>query len=320
MGWAEMHEKASRSCGAFAVRNGPEVGLTARAITARANRERWRQPHPGVVVLPGSTWDHRVAIAAAQEYLGERAAAGGMSAAWLYKLVPQPPPVPHLVVPHSVHLTTPGVAIRRSRHLTSGDRRRVHGLSVLSVTFLLTSLAAHMTTDRLRVLALDARQRDLLDIVDVAVRLEEMPRIPGRRRLVQVLKELEADGSDSVFEFHVRQRLHDEGFVPSSEPVSVVLPSGRTAHPDVAFVRERVAIECQGLLAHSSRRQLNRDARRDNAVALADEWLILKLTWDRFTHDWPAFVAELRAALTSRGPAGRGGRRPVWSLDASDVQ
>jgi hypothetical protein len=131
-----------------------------------------------------------------------------------------------------------------------------------------------------------------------------------------VLKELDADGSDSVFEFRVRQRLHDEGFIPSSEPVPVVLASGGTVHLDVAFVRERVAIECQGFLAHSSRRQLNRDARRENAIALANQWLILKLTWDRFMHDWPAFVAELRAALDARGAGGRGGRRPVWSVDA----
>jgi hypothetical protein len=315
-----MYEKASKNYGIFAVRYGPEVGLTARAIRARASREHWRQPHPGVVVLPGSTWDHRAAIAAAQAYLGERAAAGGMSAAWLYRLVPQPPQIPHLLVPHGVHVTTPGVAMRRSRHLTDADRSQIHGLSVVSVTFLMTSLAAHMTIDRLRALALDARQRGLLDIIDVAVRLEEMPRIPGRRRLVQVLKELEAEGSDSMFEYRVRQRLLDEGFVPSSAPVPVVLGAGRTVHLDVAFVRERVAIECRGFLAHSSRRQLNRDARRENAIALANEWLILKLTWDRFTHDWPAFIAELRAALDARPPAERGGRRPVWSVGAPDVR
>ena len=109
MGWAEMYEKAARNYGVFAVRNGPDVGLTARTIRAKASREQWRQPHPGVVVLPGSIWDHRAAIAAAQEYLGERAAAGGMSAAWLYRLVPQPPPIPHLLVPHGVHVTASGV-------------------------------------------------------------------------------------------------------------------------------------------------------------------------------------------------------------------
>lgn len=313
MGWAELYEAASANYGVYAARRAAEVGLTERAIRARASRERWRQPHPGVVVLPGSPWDHRVALAAAQQYLGERAAAGGMSAAWLYGMAPKPPRIPQLLVPHDLHLTTRGVSLRRSRHVSSADRKRVQGLSVVSPTFLMTSLTAQMTTDGLRAMALDARQRHLLDIVDVAVRIEEMPRIPGRRRLVQVLKELEADDSDSIFEFRVRQRLYDEGLTPSAEPAPVRLSSGRTVHLDVAFVRERVAIECQGFLAHSSRRQRSRDALRDNAIALTNEWLILRLTWDRFIREWPAFVAELGLALDARRIGTRGAKRPVWS-------
>lgn len=218
MGWAELYAAAAGNYGVYAVRRAADVGLTARAISAKARRERWREPHPGIVVLPGAKWDHRTAIAAVQQHLGERAAAGGMSAAWLYGIVPRPPRDPHLLVPHGVHLTTRGVVIRRSRHVTDTDRSDVQGLCVVSFTFLLCSLAPQMSTDRLRVVALDARQRRLLDIVDVALRLESMPRIPGRRRPVQVLEELEADGSDSVFEFRVRQRLRDEGFAPSDKP------------------------------------------------------------------------------------------------------
>lgn len=38
----------------------------------------------------------------------------------------------------------------------------------------------------------------------------------------------------------------------------------------------------------------------DNAIALSGDWLVLKLTWDRFRNDWDGFVSELRAALASR--------------------
>jgi hypothetical protein len=253
-------------------------------------------------MIPGSVWDHRAAIAAVQQHLGERAAAGGMSAAWLYGMVPRPPSVPHLLVPHHLHLTTRGVAIRRSRHVTDADRAWVRGLSIVSVPFLMASLAAHMTTDRLRALALDARQRRLLDIVDVALRLEEMPRVPGRGRLVQVLSELETDGSHSAFASRVRQRLHDEGFAPGLVPVSTTFASGHSVPLDVVFAPERVAVECREFLAGNSRRQLGRDARREHTIALAGDWLVLTLTWDRFMHDWQGFVGELREALETRSP------------------
>lgn len=312
MGWADLYEDARKSYGAYAVRRAPDVGLTPRAVRARASRERWRQPHPGVVMIPGSVWDHRAAIAAAQQHLGERAAAGGMSAAWLYGMVAQPPPVPHLVVPHGLHLTTPGVAIRRSRHVSEADRAWLRGLSTVTVPFLMASLAAHMPTERLRALALDARQRRVLDIVDVAGRLEEMPRIPGRGRLIQVLKELDADGGHAAFAFRVRQRLHDEGFAPSSEPVPVTFASGQTVHLDIAFSPERVAIECRGFLV--PRRQQNRDVRREQAFT--GEWLVLDLTWDRFLHDWHGFVGELRAALETRSPGIWGGVRPIRLVGA----
>jgi hypothetical protein len=90
--------------------------------------------------------------------------------------------------------------------------------------------------------------------------------------------------------------------LPSAEPVAIRLTSGRTVHLDIGFVAERVAIECQGFLAHSNRWQLTRDAQRENAIALSGEWLILKLTWDRFIHEWPAFLSELRTALRARRP------------------
>lgn len=71
----------------------------------------------------------------------------------------------------------------------------------------------------------------------------------------------------------MRERLAAEGLTPTSAPHGVVLPGGRTVHLDIAFPDELVAIECQGHLAHRSRAQLDRDARRDNAIALAgDGW------------------------------------------------
>ncbi|MGI8575461.1 MAG: type IV toxin-antitoxin system AbiEi family antitoxin [Egibacteraceae bacterium] len=267
----------------------------------RAEREAWRHPYPGVVCVPGSSWNHKTQLAAVQQHLGPRAAAGGQSAAWLYGLVPRAPSRPHLLLPHAQRVKTDGIFVRRSRHVEDQDRIALDGLSVLTPTFWSISMAATTDGESLRASIIDLRQRRRLVLARVWSRLETLPHVPGRRRLLRILTQLDADGSDSVFEFQVRRRLEDIGVYPAAAPWRVVVAGGRAVHLDIAFVRERVAIECIGFIAHSSRSQLNSDARRENALAMMNEWLILKLTWDRFLHDWEGFVRELRAALAARG-------------------
>jgi very-short-patch-repair endonuclease len=173
----------------------------------------------------------------------------------------------------------------------------VDGIVVLTPTFWLISQAPDSTDDRLLALAIDARQRRLLVHDDVASRLDTMPHVPGRGRLLRVLRRLASDGSESIFETRVREKLLDAGLYPSAMPLAVPTIDGRTVHFDIAFPAQRVAIECVGLAAHSTRRQLDRDARRENAIARTGGWVVLKLTWDRFLHDWDGFLAELRHAL-----------------------
>ncbi|HEX6256663.1 MAG TPA: hypothetical protein VFZ70_12735 [Euzebyales bacterium] len=176
----------------------------------------------------------------------------------------------------------------------------IDGIVTLTPCFWLISHAGDVGFDALLSLALDARQCRLIDFADVADRLTSMPRVAGRKRIERVLRHVQLDGSDSMFESLVRQRLAEAGLVPSAAPMPVHLPNGRTVHVDIAFPTERVAVECIGFVAHGSRRQLDRDARRENAIALGGDWLVLKLTWDRFQHDWDGFLRELMQALSAR--------------------
>ncbi len=301
MGWAELYEVArTRHHGAFAVRDAPLVGLTADAVAARARRDPFERPYPGIIVVPGYPSDHRTQLAAVQLYAGESATASGLSAAWLYGLVQHPPARPHLLLPHARRAQPARTIIRRSRCVGADDRTTIEGLSVLRLPFLLLALAPHASPDTLCGLAFDARQRGLLQIDELGARLATVGALPGRARVERVLAELARDGSDSVFEARVRDRLRAAGLKPSSAPLPVSLPDGRTVHHDIAFPAERVAIECLGFIAHHSRRQLDRDAARDNRIALSGEWLVLKLTWDRFRRDWDGFLGDVRSALAAR--------------------
>lgn len=184
--------------------------------------------------------------------------------------------------------------------MTAHDCTTRDGLATVNAEFLIIRLARTESADRLTALALDARQRGLFQMSRFAQRMTAVGPVPGRARLVHVVGVLTADDSDSIFEREVRARLLADGFRPSFGPTPVALPSGSVLHLDITFPEERVAVECQGFLAHHDRRQLDRDARRDNALAIAGNWLVLKLTWDRFRHDWEGFAAELRSALAAR--------------------
>jgi len=298
MSWIRLYDHAHRHGGIVDVRWGPQVGLTAETVLARARRERWRNPYEHVFLLPGAPWDHRTDLVAAQTACRADAAARGPSAAWIYGLARRPPARPHLLLPHHQRVRIDVGFVRRSRHLGPGDVHDIDGIIVLTPTFWLISQAPDSTDDHLLALAIDARQRRLLVHDQVIARLDTMPRVPGRARLLRVLRRLASDGSDSIFEARVRERLHAAGLFPSVAPLAIPTIDGRTVHLDIAFPAERVAIECVGFVAHSTRHQLDRDARRENAIARTGGWLVLKLSWDRFLHDWDGFLTELRHALT----------------------
>lgn len=301
MHWTtRLYERARAHHGVFAARWAPAIGTTPEAVLAKAKRERWLTPYRGVVVVPGAPWDHRADLAAAQAAVRSSAAARGQSAAFLYGLTPRAPARPQLLLPHSRQTTLPVGLARRSRHVTPEDRTLVDGIVTLTPRFWLISIAGDTDEEQLFAFAIDVRQRRMVDLAEVAVRLEDMPRVAGRRRLERVLRRLAADGSDSVFESRVRARLIEAGLTPSPAPVPLQTIDGRTVHVDIAFPDARVAIECVGFKAHGSRIQLDRDARRENAMALTGDWIVLKLTWDRWLHDWEGFLAEVRHALALR--------------------
>lgn len=95
MGWGELYAMArTRWHGAFPIAAAPVVGLTPYAVDARARRDPFERPHPGVIIVPGYPADHRTRLMAVQLHLGESAAASDLSAAWLYGLAERAPLVP----------------------------------------------------------------------------------------------------------------------------------------------------------------------------------------------------------------------------------
>ncbi|MGE3256344.1 endonuclease domain-containing protein, partial [Pseudonocardia sp.] len=72
---------------------------------------------------------------------------------------------------------------------------------------------------------------------------------------------------------------------------------------DLAFVRERVAVEVDGWAWHVDQARFRNDRRKGNAVNGAG-WVLLRFTWHDLNGRPAACLAEIRAALdAARRPA-----------------
>ncbi|WP_433530507.1 endonuclease domain-containing protein [Micromonospora sp. CA-263727] len=155
-----------------------------------------------------------------------------------------------------------------------------------------------------------------LDLVEAVVvvdallsrRLTDVPALrgyavarAGRRGWRAMLRAVElADaGAESPQESRTRVRLVLAG-LPRPRTQWVVSDRGRfVARLDLAWPEYRVAVEYDGLW-HDDPEQFHSDRRRLNQL-VGDDWIILHVTAKRFREDFDGFVAEVRAALRSRG-------------------
>lgn len=164
---------------------------------------------------------------------------------------------------------------------------------------MLVDHAADAQVEALRALAIDARQRRLLDMGDLAAAVVRAGRTAGVGRLRQLVGELDAERADSVLEHRLRRLLEAAGLHPHPSPWPVTI-DGVTIHLDIAFPAQRVAVEVEGFGFHSTRAQLSVDQRRANLLQHSD-WRVLRVGWDDVERRPDVVVGELARLLRSRG-------------------
>lgn len=294
--WDALFALARRQGGALRVGDGEQFGISPDAVIARSRREGWSHPHRGVVLLPGTPASFQSKVGAALLAVGEPVFASHHTAAYLWGLVASPPAPLELVVPERRRAPRlGGVQVHRSRTLAAQDAASIEGLAVTSVPRTLLDLAGATGLSTLRGLVIDARQKRLAELDEVACRLLLVGPVRGRGRLRQVLSELDEEVCDSVLEHRLRAILRDAGLEPHPAPFPVEA-QGRVLHVDVAFPLQRVGIEVDGFGAHSTRRQLEIDHERQNRLVVGG-WRIIRVGWDKVADDPTSIVRELRRLL-----------------------
>lgn len=132
--------------------------------------------------------------------------------------------------------------------------------------------------------------------------LERAALLEGRAGAQQLARLVRAmlRGAESAPEVDLHRALHKAGFRGWKANPEVLI-GGKQYRTDIAFMKERIAIEYQGYLAHAGPAALARDWERHNDFCF-DGWAVLYLTKETFysQHHWDTFCERLAQLRTCR--------------------
>lgn len=128
--------------------------------------------------------------------------------------------------------------------------------------------------------------------------LAQHARLRDRRVLLRLLRLLD-EGCQSHLELFGYTEVFAHRCMPTSVGQLRIQLSTRVVYLDRAFVAEKVAVELDGATYHSSRRDRERDMRRDAELA-AQGWLVLRYSHAQLTSEPDVVRAEILTVLAAR--------------------
>lgn len=267
-----------------------ELGFTPGQVRARTSSGRWVTVARGLYAVADRERTDRARLFEAVLSTGPGATAHGVAGAWWHGLVPVLPSRIHVTVPRS---RLPGTALAtvRRRDLGHADRVELRGLWVTDVALTVLEAAVALGPDGPAFL-----DRALQRHVRFAALHRAHCRNLGRHGspAAGALLAVASDRAGSHAERILVRVLRDAG-----------IHGWRLHHRtqgyelDVAFVRERVAIEVDGWAWHVDRDRFQHDRQRQNDL-VGQGWTVLRFTWHDLTVRPDVVVAQVRRALLTR--------------------
>ena len=281
-------------------------GLTEEGWQWRIESGRWQRVVPGVAVAHSGLVTDRQRAWVAVLHAGDGAALTADAALVEHGMKLARPGVLDVAVPHR--------RVVRAQQLELGEVRellrphRVRGLAlwrhpvrrppVLRVAPAALHAAAWAASDRAGEWRLAAVvQQGLTQVPDLRRTLAQMPRLPRRSLIRQVLDDVE-HGAHAASELDFLRFLRRHG-LPLPDRLQRPVRAGRLRYLDAWWERQRVNVEMDG--AHHRRvGTWDDDALRANDVVLVerhDRILLLRFTRGNLRHDGDRVAAQLRRAL-----------------------
>lgn len=272
-------------------------GFSRTWASARVKSEAWQRLHTGIyATFPSEpTWEQRAR--AALLLAGRQAALSHLAAAFLHRMVRDPPATIHVTVPHRfVVVAGDDVVIHRTRRSFAmvGDPHRTTLLDTV------LDLAHTATSDA-----------DLVDYLTAGIRQGVSPkavlaevegrRYFGNRLLLTQLLDQGMEGMESTLEHMWHQNVVVAHGLPAPTRQARQVIRNRFIRSDCWFEAYGLRVELDGELAHPGR-ATDADVLRDNDMLLAREEMTFRYRWP---HALPG-AACVSAAQLCVG-LGRGG-------------
>lgn len=225
------------------------------------------------------------------------------SAAYLWGFEERMPDIIEVTVPYERRSDRVGITVHRSTQMALADADEVDGVPVTGLSRTVLDCAATLWPADLSYLVdsvLRANVLDWPDLYDVQIRHSAKGRDgSGKLRTLLDARYGEHRVPDSRWNRMVSDLLIDAGLPEPVAEWEVRSSSGDViARVDLAYPKQRLAIELDSVRYHFNQASFVRDPRRKNALGLQG-WTVLTFTWTDYADNPRLLIETVRKMLTN---------------------
>ncbi len=293
-----LEQLAARQDGVVTAAQAAQVGVRSTALSRLVQRG-WSRPLPGIYVVPGvegEAWRARAALL----WAGPRAVLSHQAAGRLHGFDGMGEEV-HVTIPPEQRLAATDFVTVHRGVVPAEDCRMLRGFAVTTAARTLIDLAAVLGPLELDMALESALRRRAVQFDWVERRLRSLA--SGRRGAGSLREALEASRArrrplDSALEVRLWHALRASSLPLPVAGHGVEDDEGPPMRLDFAYVRQRLAVECDGFAVHAQRAMFERDAVRLSRLAAAG-WRVVHVTYVQL-HQPAAVIARIERALGRR--------------------
>jgi len=288
---------AAQQGGAIRSEQAYECGFTRGQIDQRVKDGRWRSIGRfgyRVFEMPGSMNLVRAAIATLPD-----AVVSHDTAAEMHDLSKLRRGVASVLVHSRTTHSFPGVTVHRCHDLADGHVVEMSDLPVTSIPRTIVDLAPFLTARHLTAVLASAVTEQRVTADDVQAALSQVARRgrPGIQKLRRILEEREVGPRDGTPLERAGAEVLRAGGIPTPR-FEYPIPWDSFRRFDVAFPKQRLAIEWDSRRWHELVEAFARDRERDRQ-AMLHGWRVVRFTWVDVTRHRRDVVGTVRQLLAA---------------------